>query len=149
MAISVIMYYVIVPSIMIKSALETIRNGEDEERLTDLDPFDLISQYSRYKGILELFGFGCVKAKHIPLFAAAEQLGEASIQTTLSVIFITQNYENSLFKDLDKLFGIPFPLSILSLVFSIISVLIAIKRLLDIAFERAKIMYNNLLLEDF
>ena len=128
---------------MMKTALDTIRKGNDDERLSDWDPFKLVSQFSRFKGILELLGFGPIKSKHIPLLSGAEQLGEASIQTVLAVIYYYQNHASASFEDFDNLLGIPFPTSILSLIFSIISVLIATKNVAVIVFKKAKTRYQS------
>ena len=147
--ISVIMYYAIVPIIMIKNGLDTIRKGEDAERSSDWDPFKLITKYSGYKGILDLLGFGFVKARHIPLLSGIEQLGEASIQTILAAIFIFRNQNECWFEDFDKLLGVPFPTSILSLIFSTVSVIIAIKRLVGIAYDKTKKIHHGFLFEDF
>ena len=133
LVISVIMYYVILPIIIVKSALDNIRKGDDDERQSDWDPFQLVSQNSKYMGILDVLGFGCVQSRHIPLLAGTEQLGEALIQTILSAVFIFQNHENSWFQEYDELLGLQFPTSIVSLIFSIVSVLIAVIRLVIIA----------------
>ena len=137
------MFYVIFPIIMMKNALDTIRKGNDDERLSDWDPFKLVSRFSRFNGILELLGFGPVKSKHIILLSGAEQLGEASIQTILAAIFIIQNHASASFEDFDNLLGVPFPTSIVSLVFSIISVLIATKNVAVIVFEKARTRYQS------
>ena len=121
--IAVILYYIILPIVLVKISLDTIRKGEDEERLEDWDPFKLVSRHTGYKGILGLLGFTSVKSKHMPLIIGVEQLGEASIQTALSMVFIYQNYGNHWFIDHDELLGVQFPISILSLVFSLVSFL--------------------------
>ena len=149
LAISVIMYYVILPIIILKSALDNIRKGADDERQSDWDPFQLVSQYSKYTGILDVLGFGCVRSRHIPLLAGTEQLGEALIQTILSTIFIFQNNENSWFEQFDKLLGLPFPTSVLSLSFSIVSVSIAIIRLIVIVVNKGIQLYNNFRFDDW
>ena len=119
----------ILPIILVKTSLDTLRKGEDEERLEDWDPFKLVSRYSGYKGILGLLGFSTVKSKHMPLIIGMEQLCEASIQTVLSMVFIYQNQLHPWFNDQDKLFGVQFPIFILSLVFSIVSFLSGIIKL--------------------
>jgi len=134
---------------MIKNGLDTIRKGEHERRACDWNPFQLIAKYSRYTGILDLLGFGSVKSKHIPLFTAIEQLGEALIQTILAAVFIFHNQNECWFEDFDQLLGIPFPTSTFSLLFSFVSVVIAIKRLISIAYDKTKKIYNRFLLEDF
>ena len=145
LAISVIMYYVILPIIIVKSALDNIRKGADDERQSDWDPFQLVSQYSKYTGILDVLGFGCVRSRHIPLLAGTEQLGEALIQTILSAVFIFQNHGSSWFQEFDKLLGLQFPTSVVSLSFSIVSVLIAVIRLVIIAVKKVITLYNNFL----
>ena len=134
---------------MIENGWDTIRKGDDEERPIDLDPFKLITKNSRYKGILDLLGFGFVKSRHIPVLSGVEQLGEAFTQTILAAIFIFQNQNKCWFQSFDTLLGVPFPTSILSLVFSIVSVVIAIKRLVAIAYDKIKKIYNTFLFEDF
>ena len=121
LVIAVLLYYMILPIVLVKTSLDTIRKGEDEERSGDWDPFKLVSRYLGYKGILGLLGFSTVKSKHMPLIIGMEQLCEASIQTVLSMVFIYQNQLHPWFNDHDKLFGVQFPIFILSLVFSIVS----------------------------
>ena len=134
---------------MFKNGLDTIRKGEDERRACDWDPFQLINKNSKYTGILDLLGFGSVKAKHIPLFTGIEQLGEALIQTILAAVFIFQNQNECWFESFDQLLGVPFPTSTFSLVFSFVSVVIAVKRLISITFDKTKKIYNRFLFEDF
>ena len=110
-----------IPLILTRHGIHTIAKGQDEDRPIDWDPFDMISKYTNSKGILELYGFKDVRSKCLPLLAGIEQLGEASIQTVVSLVFITNNY--SFIAKEDAFLGVPCPVSLLSLVFSIVSLL--------------------------
>ena len=143
-----VLYYVILPIVLVKISLDTIRKGEDEERLEDWDPFKLVSRYTGYRGILGLLGFTSVKSKHMPLITGIEQLGEASIQTALSMVFIYQNYGNHWFNEHDKLFGVQFPIFILSLVFSLVSFLSGIIQLALIIITKINEMNRRISFEN-
>ena len=118
---SAIFCYVTIPLILTRHGIHTIAKGQDEDMPIDWDPFDMISKYTNSKGILELYGFKDVRSKCLPLLAGIEQLGEASIQTVVSLVFITNNY--SFIAKEDAFLGVPCPVSLLSLVFSIVSLL--------------------------
>ena len=122
LALSGIFCYLIIPIIITRHGIHTITKGVDEERPIDWDPFEIVSNYSRKEGLLDLYGFKNVRSKLIPLLSGIEQLGEASIQATVSLIFITHNYEY--ISKQDTFLGVPCPISIISCVFSIVSLLI-------------------------
>ena len=148
LVIAVVLYYVILPIVLVKISLDTIRKGEDEERLEDWDPFKLVSRYTGYRGILGLLGFTSVKSKHMPLITGVEQLGEASIQTALSMVFIYQNYGDHWFNEHDKLFGVQFPIFILSLVFSLVSFLSGIIQLALIIISKINEIHRRISFEN-
>lgn len=148
LVIAVVLYYIILPIVLVKISLDTIRKGEDEERLEDWDPFKLVSRYTGYRGILGLLGFTSVKSKHMPLITGVEQLGEASIQTALSMVFIYQNYGDHWFNEHDKLFGVQFPIFILSLVFSLVSFLSGIIQLALIIISKINEIHRRISFEN-
>jgi hypothetical protein len=122
--LSAMLYYIAVPNILIQHGLETIRKSQDDERVLEFDPFRVISRNSRYKGVLHLVGLTQFKSKNVPLIKGMEQIGEASIQTIVSLVFLINNYES--INKTDAFLGIPFPVSIISCVFSIVSLLFGI-----------------------
>jgi len=121
LVLSVMFYYIAVPMVLIQHGLDTIRKGKEDERVLEFNPFKIISRHSRYKGVMDLVGLTQFKSKNVPLIEGMEQIGEASIQTIVSLVFLINNYEN--IKKEDTFLGIPFPVSIISCVFSIVSLL--------------------------
>ena len=71
-------------------------NGYDDERLVDWDPCNLISTLSHgsSSGLLDLYGLKNINSRLIPLLTGIEQLGEASVQTVLSTVFLYNNLIN-------------------------------------------------------
>ena len=137
--LSVIFCYLIIPMIITRHGVVTITKGVDEDRPIDWDPFNFISTNTRKDGLLDFYGFKNVKSKLVPLLSGIEQLGEASIQTIVSLIFITQNYE--FISREDTFLGVPCPVSIISCVFSIVSLLIGflhLSRIIRFLFEEDK-----------
>ena len=120
--LSAIFCYIVIPAILTRHGIHTIAKGQDEDRPIDWDPFQIISKLTGLKGILDLYGFKDVRSNCLPLISGIEQLGEASIQTILSLIFISNNYE--FISKEDAFLGVPCPVSLLSLIFSIVSLLI-------------------------
>lgn len=146
--LSIIFYYIVIPIVKFKHGLDTIRKGEDENRSIDLDPCKIVSKYSKFNGILELYGFTDIRSKFIPLLSGFEQIGEASIQTTLSLIFISNNYYEMNYKNnlqADSFLGIPFPISILSLIFSMGSLFLGFYGLSIIICHSIKKAYQRFL----
>ena len=116
LVLSAMFYYLAVPMILIQHGLDTIRKGQDDERVLEFDPSKVISTNSRYKGVMDLVGLTDFKSKNVPLIAGIEQIGEASIQTTVSLVFLINNYEN--IEEVDTFLGIPLPVSFISCGFS-------------------------------
>jgi hypothetical protein len=121
---SAILCYIVIPIMLLYHGLETITNGYDEEKIIDWDPCNLITKFSSSKGLLDLYGIKNVKSKSVHLLAGIEQLGEASIQTVLSLLFLVSNYDA--ITETDIFLGIPCPVSVISVFFSIISFFVGI-----------------------
>ena len=124
---SVLFCYIIVPVILINHGMTVIRNGANDDLPVDLDPFHIFSRYFNCKGILDCYGLKDFRSKSIPLLTGFEQIGEASIQTVLSFTFIINNYDD--IAKLDTFLGVPFPVSIISLSFSIVSLSLGLFKL--------------------
>ena len=121
-------YYAVIPLILIKHGLNTIQyGGKHEEELVDWDPLKLMSRHSQFKGLLHFYGFTSVKAKYLPLLSAIEHVSEAVIQTPLTLIFLVNNYDYV--SETDTFLGLPFPVSILSLIFSVVSFSVGVFRI--------------------
>ena len=126
--LSVMLFYVVIPLILINHGFNTIKNGgNNEEELIDWDPFKFLSKHSEFQGLLELYGFKNVKAKYLPLLSAMEQIGEATIQTTLTLVYLVNNFDY--LAQTDTFLGLPFPVSILSLIFSVVSLTVGLFRI--------------------
>ena len=113
---------------MIKNGLDTFRKGINAERNIEIDPFHII-QYltnSRCKGILDLYGFSDLKSKDLPLLGGIEQIGEASIQTILTLIFILNHHND--YPELTHFLGLHFETSALSFGLSAFSLLFGFYR---------------------
>ena len=144
---AILLYYIIIPFIIIKHGLDTVRKGEDEDRFIDWDPFSFVSTCTNSKGILELFGFPNVKSKYLPLVVGIEQIFEASTQTILAVSFLLNNMQNIL--ENENVVGFSIPTMIFTLVFSVGSFLRGIFNVSTIIISFFKRTYNTLLFEDF
>ena len=134
--LSVIFYYIIVPIVLTKFGLDMVRKGEDDERTLEYDPFGLISKHSKYKGFFDLYGLRDFKPNYLPLLQGMEQLGEASIQSAVSLIFLINHYP--FITETDNILGLPFPVSIVSFIFSIVSLLVGLYRLSAAIFHSTK-----------
>ena len=127
-SLSFLFCYLIIPLILIKNGVDTLRKGNDGERSVDIDPFKSIQRItdSKYNGILDIIGFENFKSKDIPLLGGIEQIGEASIQTVLTLIFIL-NHRGDI-QELTLFLGVPFESSALSFTFSAVSLIIGLCR---------------------
>ena len=133
--LSLIFCYILVPYIMTKNGLEQLLKGIDENRKLDVDPCCLIKKWSKgnYNGIFEFYGFVNIRSKTIPVVSIFEQLGEASIQTGLAIVYLANNFKD--INKLDTFLGLPFPISAISLTFSVGSFLIGVFRLSKIGYS--------------
>ena len=98
--------------LLLKDAVDTIRLGADETRLIQFDSAILCH-------LMNVCGMKHIKSNSITLFKVLEPLGEASIQTALAITFLVNNYD--FVHQEDKLLGVQFPKTILSLAFSSVS----------------------------
>ena len=126
--LSFLFCYLIIPVVLIKNGVDTLRKGHDGERSVDVDPLKAIQRRtdSKYNGILDILGFENFKSKDIPLLGGIEQIGEASIQTVLTLIFIL-NHRGDI-KELTLFLGVSFESSALSFTFSVVSLIIGLCR---------------------
>ena len=113
---------------MIKNGLDTFRKGIDTERIIEIDPFTIIQYLSHSKchGILDVYGFSDLKSKDLPLLGGIEQIGEASIQTILTLIFILNHHND--YPELTHFLGLHFETSALSFGLSAFSLLFGFYR---------------------
>ena len=101
--ICILMIYVVIPFAALKNGVKHLLNGEvDEEE-------DLIAE---------------INPKYLPFFKLFEILGEALPQFILTLVFVSNNYP--FLMDNDRYFGIPIPVSIISLVFSVGSLIMGV-----------------------
>ena len=124
--LSIILCYIVIPMILFYHGWKTMANGYDDERMVDWDPCNLVSTLSNGKsiGLLDLYGIKNITSRLVPLLAGIEQLGEASVQTILSIVFLYNNYVDIM--KIDNFLGILCPISVISVIFSIISFCIGI-----------------------
>ena len=96
---------------------------------------------------MKLRGFGDVlgyqqnglkdfKSKSLPLLGGIEQIGEASIQTIVTLVFIINNFDR--IPELNTFLGLPFPTSIISLLFSVVSLSVGLYRSCKIITTKCK-----------
>jgi len=95
-------YFLAIPYALLKEGVNKIRFGEDENRLMTFGLF------TNKKSV------NC-----LPLYAGLEPLGEASIQTFLSLTFLINHWDFA--KNDDYILGVKFPISIISMIFSCVS----------------------------
>ena len=133
---SVIFYYVVIPVVLINHGLKTIRTGINDDLNVDIDPCKIFSKLFNCTGILDFYGLKNFKSKSIPLLTGFEQIGEASIQTVLALTFIINNHDD--IAKFDRFLGVPFPISIVSLVFSVISLLFGLFKLSNLLYQYMK-----------
>ena len=81
-----------------------------------------------------------MRSKTLPIVSSFEQLGEASIQTCLAIVYLANNFKD--INKLDTFLGLPFPISVVSLTFSVVSFLIGIFRLSKIVYSCTKKTYR-------
>ena len=133
---------------MFKYGKDQLLKGIDDER----------KMKGQINGILEFYGFFDMKAKTIPIISSFEQLGEASIQTGLAVVFLVNNYEIIHKLDCegthgdftgDCVLGLRFPISVISLIFSVISFLLGFCRIAKIVYSYCTKTYHRIATLEF
>lgn len=98
-------YYYAIPMALLREGINKVMYGEDEIRTLK---FGLLTNVLKETPV-----------KNVPLYAALEPLGEASIQTILSLIFLINNWE--FVRNDDYFLGVKCPISIISMIFSCVS----------------------------
>ena len=126
--LSILFCYIVIPCTLVKNGLETVRKGIDGERNIELDPFCIISRVTKSNchGILDFYGFGELKSKDLPLLGGIEQIGEASVQTIITLVFIINHHND--YPELTTFLGLHFETSALSFGLSAVSLLFGFYR---------------------
>ena len=101
---SILYIYVVIPFAALKNGVKHLINGEVDE----------------YEHLIR----DLIVPKILPFHKLFEILGEALPQFILTLVFASNNYP--FLKDNDTYFGIPIPVSIISLVFSFGSLIIGV-----------------------
>ena len=127
--LSFLFCYIVIPGTLMKNGLETVRKGVDRERNIELDPFSIISRTTKCQGILDFYGFGDLKSKDLPLLGGIEQIGEASVQTVITFIFIINHHSD--YPELTHFLGLHFETSALSFGLSAVSLLFGFYRFIS------------------
>ena len=100
---SILIIYVVIPYAALKNGVKHLINGEVDENE------ELI---------------GGINPKMLPLVKLFEIIGEALPQFILTLVFVCNNYP--FLKDNDTYFGIPIPVSVISLMFSFGSLIMGV-----------------------
>ena len=103
--------YIIIPMMAIFGGIRKLLNEDFDE---DQDMF----------GLQEMFGLADFQYKNLPWLKLLECFGEAIPQLILGVVYISNNYPY--LKEHDDYFGIGVPVSVISCVFSFVSVVIGV-----------------------
>ena len=137
-ALSILFCYFLVACVLLKHGIQTFRKGRDDERCVDIDPFHLIAYAtgSKHTGLLDLYGLENFKTKSLPLLGGIEQIGEATIQTLSTFIFI-MNHHNDM-PELTSFLGVYFETSALSFAISFVSLCIGLFRFFNMTCKSLK-----------
>lgn len=105
--ISLMNYYIAIPWASLQEGISNVMHGEDENgNLT----------FGMFKRILK-----DTPVKKLPIYNGLEPIGESSIQTFLSLIFLIDNWK--FVHNKDYFLGVKCPISIISMIFSCVSLL--------------------------